>query len=401
MSVLFQVVFVSAWFALCSVAAAQAVAVPRNTLDADEAAAVDEAVVEQMREQGLVGVAVGLLHEGEIVYLKGYGFADRERRTPVTLDTVFNWASNSKPLCAVAAMQLVEQGKLDLDADVRRYVPEFPAHKGTITMRRLLSHQSGLPHYDGRVVAAAERNPRTRPLADPVFALDMFSASPLEFTPGAQTNYSSYAYILASAVVQRAGDEPFDRQIHRRIAEPLGMTSLTIDTAAAGQRHWAVGYEENDDGDMVRAPNLRTTGSMARGRTNRTSSTSRLGPRRARSQVAPRGNVARNVGSPTAGRRRTGRVWLGFHRRTPERLEGFAQRKTARGDEPASALPDGPPRHRRAHELRPRRAGRDHDGDLCGAGRMKRRDANAALGGSSVTLLPPRSSRRQTARPGR
>ncbi|MBA4019486.1 MAG: penicillin-binding protein [Pirellula sp.] len=228
-----------------------------HTLSAEDAAAVDEAVAEQMEKQGLVGVAVGLLHRGEIVYLKGYGLADRERRTPATTATVFNWASNSKPLCAVAAMQLVEQGRLDLDADVRTYVPEFPDHGTRITMRELLCHQSGIPHYsNGRVVPGAQRNPRTRPLTDPLYALDMFSESPLLFTPGKKTSYSSYAYILASAVAQRAGVGSFAEQVQARIAQPLGMKSLQIDVATNGQPHWATGYLENDDGDVVRATEL-------------------------------------------------------------------------------------------------------------------------------------------------
>ena len=228
-----------------------------NKLGEEDAAAVDEAVAEQIEEQGLVGVAVGLLHGGEIVYLKGYGLADRERRTPVTTATVFNWASNSKPLCAVAAMQLVEQERLDLDADIRSYVPEFPNHDARITMRELLCHQSGIPHYsNGRIVPGAKRNPRTRPLTDPIYALDMFSDSPLLFTPGKKTSYSSYAYILASAVVQRAGEESFAEQVQARIAGPLGMKSLQVDVATDGQPHWATGYMENDDGDVVRAPEL-------------------------------------------------------------------------------------------------------------------------------------------------
>ena len=252
------IVTTTAWtcsvWAQSNTAAAQSAA---NNLSEEDAAAVDEAVAEQIEEQGLVGVAVGLLHGGEIVYLKGYGLADRERRTPVTTATVFNWASNSKPLCAVAAMQLVEQDRLDLDADVRSYVPEFPDHGARITMRELLCHQSGIPHYsNGRIVPGAKRNPRTRPLTDPIYALDMFSESPLLFPPGKKTSYSSYAYILASAVVQRAGEESFAEQVQARIARPLGMKSLEVDVATDGQPHWATGYMENDEGDVVRAPEL-------------------------------------------------------------------------------------------------------------------------------------------------
>src|SRR5262245_12060928 len=91
-------------FALLSTAPQFAAA--ENTLGAAQAKAVDAAVASEIEKQQLVGVAVGILRGGEIVYLKGYGLADRERRTPVTTETVFNWASNSKPLCAFAAMQL-------------------------------------------------------------------------------------------------------------------------------------------------------------------------------------------------------------------------------------------------------------------------------------------------------
>ncbi len=237
----------------CSDASAQTAI--RNTLSAEDAAAVDAAVEAELESQGVVGAAVGVLYEGRIVYLRGYGLADRERNIPVDVETVFNWASNSKPLCAVAAMQLVEEGLLDLDADVDTYLPEFADEAAGITMRRVLCHQSGIVHYDeGLVIPSDKRNSKTRPLSDPVYALDMFSESPLLFEPGTKTSYSSYAYIAASAVIQRAGKQPFTAQIQERIAKPLGMRSLRVDVESADQPHWAVGYMENDDDEIVRAP---------------------------------------------------------------------------------------------------------------------------------------------------
>src|SRR5690606_10775158 len=119
----------------------------KNTLAAGRAAAVDRAVEAEMERQELVGVAVGVIQGGKVVYLQGYGLADREKQTPVTTKSVFNWASNSKPFAAVLAMQLAEKKKLDLDADVRDYVPEFPDKRARITARHLLDHQSGIPHY--------------------------------------------------------------------------------------------------------------------------------------------------------------------------------------------------------------------------------------------------------------
>jgi CubicO group peptidase (beta-lactamase class C family) len=237
---------------LPSLALAQALA--NHPLAPAKAAAVDEAVAAELNKQGVVGAAIGIIQNGEIVYLKGYGVADRENGTQVTAQTVFNWASNSKPLAAVAAMQLVEKRLLDLDADVRKYVPEFPDKGYVITPRHLLAHQSGIPHYtNGTIVPTKRSYPTPQPFMDPVLALDTFNQSPLLFAPGAKVSYSSYAYILLSAVVQRAGKEAFQAQIDRRIAKPLAMQSLQLDGESGAQRHWATGYIKNAAGNVVPA----------------------------------------------------------------------------------------------------------------------------------------------------
>jgi len=211
-------------------------------LSAPKAAAVNQALAVELTKQRGVGLAVAIIERGKTVYLNGFGFADKEQKRPVTPETVFNWASNSKPLAAVAAMQLVEQGKLDLDADVRKYVPEFPDKGAVITSRLLLCHQSGLPHYsNGKIIPTIRKYEIENPFLDPVNALDKFNQSPLIFAPGERTEYSSYAYVLLSAVIQRAGDEPFADQIRNRIAKPLGMSTLQLDTATV-QPEWATGY---------------------------------------------------------------------------------------------------------------------------------------------------------------
>jgi serine beta-lactamase-like protein LACTB, mitochondrial len=212
------------------------------------ATAVDTAVKAEMEKQQIVGSAVGIIRDGEIVHLKGYGLADREKKVPVSTDSVFNWASNSKPLAAVLAMQLVEAKKLDLDDDVRKYVPEFPDKASTITTRHLLCHQSGITHYVNGKVIPTERSHVFDDYFDPIHSLDKFNRSPLIFKPGEKTDYSSYAYILLSAVVQRAGKEPFDKQIVNRIAKPLMLSSLELDVETKGQKHWTVGYAKGGSG---------------------------------------------------------------------------------------------------------------------------------------------------------
>jgi serine beta-lactamase-like protein LACTB, mitochondrial len=211
---------------------------PRNL-----SAAVDAATRAEMERQQAVGVAVGVIRDGKIVYLKGYGQADRERKIPVTAKTVFNWASISKTTGAVLAMQLVEAGKLDLEADVRTYVPDFPDKGKKITCRDLLCHQSGIPHYSNGVILATRRKYDSKlPFVDPMLALDKFKDSPLLFDPGEKFSYTTYGYILLSAAVQAAGKEPYADQLRKRITEPLGMKSFELDMPYDGQKQWAAGY---------------------------------------------------------------------------------------------------------------------------------------------------------------
>jgi CubicO group peptidase (beta-lactamase class C family) len=231
----------------------QAVTTVRAGLTPAEAAAVDRAITDEMERDQLLGLALGILRDGEIVYLKGYDFADCARTKPVTDETLFRWASCSKLLGAIAAMQLVEQGKLDLDADVRTYVPEFPEKPHVVTTRQILCHQSGIPHYsNGEVVPTLRDYPSPHPFEDPVLALDKFNQSPLLYEPGTQMTYSSHAFVLLSAVVQRAGGAPFCDQVRRRITDPVGADTLRPHFHDLDETHWSEG-QTKVDGVIIRS----------------------------------------------------------------------------------------------------------------------------------------------------
>jgi serine beta-lactamase-like protein LACTB, mitochondrial len=251
-----------AWWLTISLVAAGGCASPARVakpavvaaLSADEIARIDGAVRAEMGRQQLVGVAGGVIRDGEIAYLQGYGLADREHHRSMTTASVVNWASNSKPMAAVMAMQLVDEKRLDIDADGRTYVPEFPDKGVKITPRLLMCHESGMVHYkNGKVVGTERRYATAEPFRDPALALDVFNQSPLLFTPGAKTSYSTYGYILLSAVIQRAGGEAYDEQIQRRIAEPLGMKSLQLDAAKTDAPEWSAEYTRVL-GAVIRAP---------------------------------------------------------------------------------------------------------------------------------------------------
>ena len=206
---------------------------------------VDEIVWAEMDEQQIVGTAVGLIKDGRIVYLKGYGWADRENNTAVTRNTMFRWASISKTVTAVAAMQLDEKGKLDLDKDIRQYVPEFPDKDEVITTRQILCHQGGITHYSSDIIKTRRTYELDYPYQDVVLALDNFKETPLLAPPGEKYSYSTHAFILLSAIVERAGKKIFADQVHERIVRPLGMTTLQPDYQWKDIPHRTIGYKRD------------------------------------------------------------------------------------------------------------------------------------------------------------
>ena len=204
--------------------------------------AVDQTVEREMKRQNIVGISVGLISDAKIIYTQGYGFADVGQKVKFTDETVTNWASNSKPVVAVLAMQLAKDNKLDLDKPISDYLEKLPEHLHPLTVRQLLSHQSGIPHYtNGKIVPAAGfKKPKDE--HDPLNAMKRFIESPLIFEPGAKESYSSYAYVLLTAVVQAASNKPIASLIAERITEPLSMKSFQMDVAFQNQSNWSKPY---------------------------------------------------------------------------------------------------------------------------------------------------------------
>lgn len=200
-------------------------------LSADQRQKLDDAIRSEMKRQQVVGLAIAIIRDGQIDYIQGYGHADRERNVPVDPKvSMFRWASISKPVTAIAAMQLQSRGQLDLDADARTYVPEFPEKSAPITLRQLLSHQGGIVHYaNGKIIVTPTAGDADHPFQSVITALNTFKESPLIAPPGERFSYSTHGYILASAVVERAGKQPFWDQTRERVAKPSGMSSFQPD----------------------------------------------------------------------------------------------------------------------------------------------------------------------------
>jgi CubicO group peptidase (beta-lactamase class C family) len=224
-----------------------AVLLPAADLDKAATGRLDRILEGELQKQSLVGAALGVIVDGEVAYLKGYGLADRENKIPVTRKTLFRWASISKCLTSVTAMQLYEKDLLDLSRDVRSYTPEFPDKKTLITPRDLLCHQGGIVHYfNGKVIHTRRQYDVPHPFESVVTALDTFRESPLVNQPGEKFSYTTHGYILLSAVIERAGKEKFASQVEKRITRPLGMTTLQPDYQWKHIPHRAVGYRKKN-----------------------------------------------------------------------------------------------------------------------------------------------------------
>lgn len=171
------------------------------------------------------GVAVAVAIGGKIVWAEGFGFADLEQCVPVTPHTKFRIGSTSKPLTSAGAMLLYQDGKLDLDVPIQRYVPSFPDKGYVITTRELLGHLGGIRGY-----TAADGNQENREAYDSIAeSLKRFKYDPLIAPPGTKWKYSAYGYVLASAAMEGSSGQGFLAFMHHSVFLPLGMNDTVAD----------------------------------------------------------------------------------------------------------------------------------------------------------------------------
>lgn len=214
---------------------------------ADSRALVDSV----MRTRSIPGMAIAVSVNGAVVWSQGFGWENIESQAPVTPLTEFRIGSISKSLTAAALGQLVEQGRLDLDVPIQRYVPTFPRQaKGTITPRLVAGHLAGIRHYNGNEFLLDRRYDTV------VEGLEIFQNDTLLFMPGTKYSYSTYGWNLLSAVVEAASGESYLDYMRRHVFEPLGMRHTVADyndSIIVGRTGF---YMRNGDSRLVNAPHV-------------------------------------------------------------------------------------------------------------------------------------------------
>jgi CubicO group peptidase (beta-lactamase class C family) len=222
---------------------------PQSAQWADAVERARASANEFMRAHRLPGLSVAVGVNGGIAYAEGFGFADLENRVPVTPLTRMRIGSVSKSVTSVALGQLVEAGKLDLDAEVQKYVPAFPRKRWPITVRQVAGHTAGIRHY-----ISNEENLSTIRYPTVHAGLAIFHGDSLLFEPGTKYSYSSYGWNLISAVVEGASGENFLSYMRRRVFEPLGLRSIVAEHTDSLIAHRARFYEQAADSALGNAP---------------------------------------------------------------------------------------------------------------------------------------------------
>jgi CubicO group peptidase (beta-lactamase class C family) len=204
----------------------QTVASPSQSLEekyGPRLAAFEALARKEMEAAHTTGLAIAL-RIGDQIWARAYGFADVENRAPLKTDASFRLASVTKPMTAVAIVQLADAGKIDLDAEIQTYVPYFPRKNHPVTVRQLLGHIGGISHYknfDKELHIKEHKTTRE--------AIDIFKDFDLVAEPGTKYQYSSYGFNLLGAAVEGASGESYGDYMREHVWAPTGMKDTRMD----------------------------------------------------------------------------------------------------------------------------------------------------------------------------
>ncbi|MGE6697243.1 serine hydrolase domain-containing protein [Hyphomonas sp. NPDC076900] len=219
------------------------VAIPPASLQ--QSNAIFSELRETLEREDFSGVAA-IAEDGELFFVSAHGLQDRERGIPNTVDTRFALASTAKVITAIAVMQLVERGEVELDEPIGRFLPDYPNTlvRERVTVRHLIHMRSGLGD-----IFDLEHDPSTNPLANHADYVRLFESEPLAFVPGEDFAYSNAGYILLGRIIEIASGQDFYAYVADNIFQPAGMRETGYDDEGRPGPRMAVGYRaEGFDG---------------------------------------------------------------------------------------------------------------------------------------------------------
>jgi CubicO group peptidase (beta-lactamase class C family) len=212
----------------------------------DKSAEKVDALFVQWSKPDSPGCAVAVIKQGQVIYQRGYGLANLDFGIPISSKTAFNIASVSKQFTAMSIALLARQGKLSLDDDIRKYLPEFPQYQSPITIRNLVYHTSGIREYPHLMLAAGIR---FQDASDEDVLKMLMQQKELNFKPGEEYLYSNSNYFLLAQIVKRASGKSLREFAETNIFKPLGMVNTGFQNDGTEViRNRATGYSSRNGG---------------------------------------------------------------------------------------------------------------------------------------------------------
>ncbi len=213
-----------------------------------------------MHNLAIPGMQIAVSIKGKPIWSESFGYADLEKKILVSSSTSFRIGSVSKSLTGAAIGLLYQRGALDWDAQVSAYVPSFPQKRWPITVRQIAGHISGLRHYSTTDEASSRKH-----YTSVLQSLEQFEDDPLLFEPGTQFEYSSYGYVLLSAVIEAVSKRPFTEFMMKEVFSPLHMEHTTMDFPDTDIPARSRFYSLDDSDKRVEAPFVDNSGKWAAG----------------------------------------------------------------------------------------------------------------------------------------
>ncbi|WP_448123182.1 serine hydrolase domain-containing protein [Stenotrophomonas riyadhensis] len=206
-----------------------------------------DAQLQSNRERyGIAGQAVLVAHNGQVLYQGASGERDPATHAPATVDTIFAAQSMAKLLTSTLVMQLVDQGKVDLDAPASRYVPDLPTAWQAIHVRDFLNHSSGIGEYYDRVDNRWVSKGYAGVAPNLAAALKVAGAAPMQFATGSRVQYTQANYLVLTALLEAHYRKPYPAIARERILQPLKMTGTSWGAASVPAQRAAVPYIGKD-----------------------------------------------------------------------------------------------------------------------------------------------------------
>ncbi|AXT55430.1 serine hydrolase [Aquimarina sp. MMG015] len=202
-----------------------------------------DAIVSSMYSVDEPGISILVAKNGKPIYRKAFGKANLELEVPLKPENVFEIGSITKQFTAVAILMLEEQGKLKIDDEITKYIPDYPTNGKKITVHHLLNHTSGIKSYTG--MPSFMKSARTD--MTPTELIDVFKNEPMDFDPGEEFRYNNSGYILLGYIIEVVTKDTYENFIEKNIFQKIGMNSSYYGSTSELIKNRAYGYKQNED----------------------------------------------------------------------------------------------------------------------------------------------------------